>query len=481
MQGMQLALTPFVWILMLFYNLVQNYGVALLLFAVVVKLILFPFQLKGKRSMIQMTMISDKMQKIQKQYGKDKERYNLEVQKLYEKEHVNPMSGCLWSFIPLLILLPLYAIVRQPMTYLMNLGEDSVKLVAQTLDWANVAVTNGWIKQAAEFSSSAGYNQLYLSSLITPENVQQVAASLGEAGSKVFSINFGFLGLNLSRIPQLKFWVNGLTWGSIGLFILPLISAVSGFVFSKISMKTNAVNNQAAANNSTNKMMLLMSPLMSLWIGFAMPAALCVYWIAQNLLSMLQEYICGRMLKKDYEAAAARRAEQERLEKEEEKERKRQAAEERARRAEEAKQNKGKKKALPKKKDEDDDKIPGAVKEASRVGMRTYARGRAYDPSRFSEDGPTGYKEPGAPIDETVVDKALKKKSDKLEAVAREAAVDDEIVESLMLEQSGEGADEALSDAPALETPAYTAPDYADEEAEAPYAEEETEDGEKKD
>lgn len=434
MQGIQILLTPFVWIMMLFYNLAQNYGVALILFAVVVKLILFPFQLKSKRSMIQMTMLSDKMQKLQKMYGNNKEKYNEEIQKLYEKEHVNPMSGCLWALIPMFILLPLYAIVRQPFTYMMNLTPDVIQQIATSLDWGNVAVAQGWIKEAAEFVPSMGYNQLYLASLVTPENVQQLAASLGEAGKGLFAVNFGFLGLDLSQIPNLKFWTNGISWGAIGLFLMPFVSAASGFVFSLISMKTNAINNQSQANSSTNKTMLIMQPLMSLWIGFVMPAALCIYWIAQNILSMGQEYLCSKMLKKDYEEAAAKRAEQERLEREEEKERKRQLAEERARRAEEAKQ-KGKKKTVPKKKAEDDDKIPGTVKEASRVGLRTYARGRAYDPKRFGE-GPTAYHEPGAPIDETAVEKALKKKADALEKVAQAAAVDDEIIESIMEEEA---------------------------------------------
>ena len=476
MQGIQLLLTPFVWILMAFYRMVDNYGVALILFAVVVKIILFPFQLKGKRGMIQMTMLSDKMQKLQKQYGKDKERYNQEVQKLYEKEHVNPMSGCLWSFIPILILLPLYAIVRQPLTYLMGLTPDAVSQVAAALDWSNAAVANGWIREAAEYANT-GYNQLYLSSLITPENVQTVAAQLGEAGNSLFAVNFNFLGINLARIPQLQFWT---VVGGFGLFLLPVISAVSGFIFSMISMKTNAINNKTQVNNSTNRTMLIVSPLISLWIGFAMPAALCVYWIAQNLLSMGQEFICGKLLKKDYEAAAARKAEQERLEKEEEKQRKRQLAEERARKAEEAKKNRGKRKAA-KPKDEEDDKIPAAVREASRVGIRAYARGRAYDPHRYGID-PTPYRDPGAPIDENAVEKALEKKAEKLEELAGEAAVEEELVNSLVEEQKASTQDQqeehsqesatdqseevqnddegGLTQAPELERPSYDSPDY---------------------
>lgn len=468
----QIILSPFVWLLTVFYNLFGSYGLALIFFAIVVKLILFPFSLKGKRSMIQMNMLSDKMQKLQKQYGKDKERYNLEVQKLYEKEKVNPMSGCLWSFVPLLILFPLYAIIRQPLKYMMGVNsQDLLNAVANAVQWNSAALDMGWIKEAADSFANTGYNQLYLASLITPENLASVQAAVGEAGSKVFSINFDFLGLiDLSQTPQLKFWTIS---GGFGLFLLPVISAASGFVFSLISMKTNSVNQKSAqaANNATAKSMLIISPLMSLWIGFAMPAALCVYWIANNLLSMLQEFLCGKLLKKDYEKAAAQQAERERQEKEEEKERRRLAAEERARRLEEEKQNKGKKKKAEKKPAEEEEKIPGAVKEASRVGMRQYARGRAYDPYRYSAEGPTAY--PGAaPVFQKKEDtRALEKESDELEQVALEQAADEAIVEAIREEQAG-AAPAGLSETPVLETPTYEAPDYDAAEAEAPYAEE---------
>ena len=140
---MYYILSPFSWVLNLFYSLTQNYGVSLLLFAVVVKLILFPFSIKGKRGMIQMNMLSGKMQQLQKQYGKNPERYNQEMQKLYEKENVNPMSGCMWSLLPMCILIPLYAIIREPLHYMMGLTTDQIAQVAQVLDWQNVAVANG--------------------------------------------------------------------------------------------------------------------------------------------------------------------------------------------------------------------------------------------------------------------------------------------------------------------------------------------------
>ncbi len=374
---------PFTWLLTFLYQFFSSYGIALILFALVVKVLLFPLSLKGKKGMIQMNMLNGKIQKLQKQYAKDQQKYQQEVQKLYDKEGGNPMSGCLWSFLPLFILLPLYAIIRQPLKYMMGLTGDQITAVAQALNWGSVAAGNGWIKEAAEFAN-VGYNQLYLASLITPDKVAMVQAAVGETAKEIFSINFSFFGVNLALQPHLKFWVDGMM--GFGLFLVPVVSALTSILFSFVTTKTNNMNNQNQ-NNSTNLMMYLMTPIMSLWIGFAMPAALSIYWIANNVLGLVQEIISGRLLKKDYERAAEESRLREIEEKEEEKRQRREKAEQRAREAEEARKNKGKKKE----KDPAQEKMTPEQKAASRVGMRQYARGRAYDPDRFG--GVTPYHE----------------------------------------------------------------------------------------
>ena len=151
------VMTPFTLLLKFFCQLLGSYGLALVFFALVVKLILFPLSLKGKKSMIQMNMLSGKMNKLQKQYKNNQQKYNEEVQKLYEKEGVNPMGGCLWSFLPLLILFPLYAIIRQPLKYMMGMTPDQIAAVAQALNWSSVALEHNWIREAADFVN-AGYN-----------------------------------------------------------------------------------------------------------------------------------------------------------------------------------------------------------------------------------------------------------------------------------------------------------------------------------
>ncbi|SBW11876.1 Membrane protein insertase, YidC/Oxa1 family [uncultured Eubacteriales bacterium] len=366
---MQIVLTPFSWLITVFNDLFGNYGAALILFALLVKLILFPLSIKGKRSMIQTNALSAKMNKLQKMYGNNKEKYNLEVQKLYEKENVNPMGGCLWSMLPLLILLPLYYIVREPLTYMMGLTADQITALLGALP-TTVAQTGA-------------YYQLTAADVLA-RSFSAVAANPAVAAFKdsLLELNFDFLGINLASTPNWKFWTDGISWPSVGLALMPIISAGTSFLFSFISMKTNAINQQSAqATNSTTKSMMFMSPIISLWIGFAMPASMSIYWIAQNIFSLLQEYLAGKILKKDYEKAAEDAKRREEEEKEEEK---RQREIERSERSKRIEESKNKKKA-PKK--EEDDKIPASVKEASRVGIRAYARGRAYDPLRFSSDG----------------------------------------------------------------------------------------------
>ncbi len=370
---MGIILTPFAWLLLRFYEL-GGYGLALILFAIVVKTILFPVTLKGKKSMIQTTMLSGKMQQLQKQYGKDRERYNAELQKLYEKEKVNPMGGCLWSLIPMLLLMVLYLIIREPLTYFMGLSADQVATVAQITGVAN----------------TGAYPQIAMASALSDANMMaQVQAALGEAGNNLFVMDFSFLGINLDAIPTWKFWADGLKWATIGLFLLPLVSTAVSFLSMKVSMATNKINQQLQNDqmDKTNRTLLYTMPLISLWIGFTVPAGLSVYWIAQYVVTIVQEIICSKMLKKDYEAARKAAEERERLEKEEEKRRKEEARLERQRRIEEEKKNRGKKKSSQKKNGEEPEQ-EGVNREDSREGIRAYARGRAYIPGRFGSVTP---------------------------------------------------------------------------------------------
>lgn len=361
----QILMMPFSSLLKLFCTLFNSYGVALIFFTILVKLVLSPLSYRGKKSMIKTTLLSGQMKEIQERCGNDRERYTQEVQRLYEENNVSPMGGCGWSMLPLLILMPLYSIIRRPLTYLMGLSSAGVQAAAGAL--------------GTPLGSDA-YAELTMASMMNAGNLSQVTGAVEAAGlsaAGVFVINFNFLGLDLSAIPNLMFWKDGLSWGSVGLFLLPVVSAVFSYLSMMVSQKTNIMNRnqeQDSTMAATNRTMMLISPLMSLWIGFTLPAGLCVYWIANSLLMMAQEVIFSRMLRGEYEKAQAEIAEQMRRSKAAEKERRRIAAEKKAAAIAAGTYKKGGVKPHKEK---------GADVSASREGMRTYARGRAYDPNRY--------------------------------------------------------------------------------------------------
>ena len=374
---------PFAWLVRLFYNLTNSYGVALILFTLVIKLIMLPFQMKSKKSMMRMSRVSGQMQDLQKRYAKNQAKLQEEMQKLYEEEGVNPMSGCLWSLIPFPILIALYSIIRQPITHFMMLSKDVLQTVVQSAADAGVNLTNIVMMDKATGTPAlkdglyqlASYGQINL-----VKAVQEMGLSTPEGW---FDMNYNFLGLDLTATPWEYVKNFTFTWAMIGVILIPILAGLSQFVFSKLTMKTQPQAD--AAGGASMKSMMYMMPLMSVYIAFIMPAALGVYWIAQSVFSLIQEAI----LNKTFSAKLS--------EEEEARFQARQA--DRQRRMEEArvqeqqrKQEEQKKKTLREKQQAAQAakavkaaKAATSTTEAGRVGDRPYARGRAYKADRYDE------------------------------------------------------------------------------------------------
>lgn len=374
---------PFAWLVRLFYNLTNSYGVALILFTLVIKLIMLPFQMKSKKSMMRMSRVSGQMQELQKRYAKNQAKLQEEMQKLYEEEGVNPMSGCLWSLIPFPILIALYSIIRQPITHFMMLSKDVLQTVVQSAADAGVNLTNIVMMDKATGTPAlkdglyqlASYGQINL-----VKAVQEMGLSTPEGW---FDMNYNFLGLDLTATPWEYVKSFTFTWAVIGVILIPILAVLSQFVFSKLTMKTQPQAD--AAGGASMKSMMYMMPLMSVYIAFIMPAALGVYWIAQSVFSLIQEAI----LNKTFSAKLS--------EEEEARFQARQA--DRQRRMEEArvqeqqrKQEEQKKKTLREKQQAAQAakavkaaKAATSTTEAGRVGDRPYARGRAYKADRYDE------------------------------------------------------------------------------------------------
>ena len=354
---------PFAWLTRLFYTWTGSYGVALILFTLLVKLVLLPFQLKSKKSMLRMNRMQSKIKDIQTRYANNREKQQQEMADLYAREGVNPMSGCLWSFLPFPILIALYYIIRTPLRYFMSLSQSviaEITTLATSLGYA--AATDG---------QAAAYEQIYLAKFI-----HEHWADFDGKFAGLIDLNYNFLGMDLSAVGKDLFsqFPSG-GWPVIGIMLMPLISAALQFLMTRISMKTNGNSNM----NGSSKAMLYMMPLMTVWMGYILPAALCVYWIANAAFSCIQEQV----LNKHFSKVLDREETDKERQKREARYAKMQAARENYnRQLEQQAQSKGGKKPQPQPKKK---KTGESTTEAGKVGNRPYARGRAYREEHYDE------------------------------------------------------------------------------------------------
>lgn len=272
---------PFGMILSAIYRAVGSYGLAVILFAVLAKIILMPLAYKNKKSMKKMQALSAKQQELQKKYGKNRERLNEEIQRLYEKEGVSPMSGCLTTFIQLPIMMALYYAVQRPLTYMIGLYEADIaglaNLVGVEITQQNTYTVQLTIAEAInKFVDAAGNFGAEVQNALVTDGIMQY----------MFPINFEFMGLNLSQTPSIKEF-------SI-LWLIPILSGLTAFISSMAMQKIQGTSQQMQGSMKT---MLYLMPLMSVYFGFILPASIGIYWIANNLLTIVQELILHAMTK----------------------------------------------------------------------------------------------------------------------------------------------------------------------------------------
>ena len=387
----------FSWPLVKFYELTGSYGISIIFFALLVNLLMTPFMAKSKKSMMHTTLIQPRIQELQRRHEGNPQKLNQEMQKLYQEEGINPMSGCIWSLIPFPILIALYSVIRQPLTRMMFVAEE----VVTTLQ--DFFVNQGWYTIPAKTDA---YVEIKLAD-IAHQHWDEVQTALAGQVDGLMNVDFGFLGLNLGQQPKWNFflntdWSDASVWlPALGLFLIPFISAFLSWASMKISNMSNPPQAQNAQTEASMKSMTLMMPLMSIWICFVMPAAMGIYWIANSVFGIIRDFALTKVFKKQLDKEMAER-DAARSQREMEIEAKRLETERlKAEGKTTINANTSKKKIQANEKQKMDerkaalDKAERAArrerrgekeyeKPASQVGDRRYARGRAYDPNRFS-------------------------------------------------------------------------------------------------
>ena len=400
-----LVTVPFGWLLNQLYSLLGNYGLAMILFAFLVQMILLPITMKSKKSMMKMSRLQPRIQEIQRKYADDKQKQNEAIQQLQKEEGATMgCGGCLWSLVPLLILIPLFTVIREPIRYLLGESPKNIETILKIIGEANEGL----------FNSARGYDQVIAAQYI-PQYAAQIRAAIpGIAESTLQGINFDFLGINLGAQPVFNvFKWDAWTWANIGLFLVPVLSAGSQVVQMLISQKANnsvitnekGIQDKETAEKSQTaqqgKMMMFMMPLMSLYIGFTVPAGLSLYWFVGGVVRTVQDTILTRHYRKVYDAEDAERLARYQAQEELEAEKERIRAERRAANPDGITTNTSKKKLQQKQKEEEAAARAAASAEylakkgvivepeeekttLSGIPNRPNCKGRAYDPNRYN-------------------------------------------------------------------------------------------------
>ena len=279
---------PFAWILEQFYNLTNNYIVALFFFAIVFKIILLPSSISQQKSSAKMQRIQPKVRRIQAKYAGDQRKIQEETQALYQREGYNPMGaqGCLPMLIQFPIIILLYNIIYQPLKYVLRIDAKELETLTEA------------VKKIAEVKSDRQIEMTIMDHFSELSNV--VSA---ESATKIeeFIENFSAFGMTLTTNPSfdaIKNWGTSETGAKL-LVLIPVLSGVTSLLTSIITQARQKKENPEMAKNPSMGCMTYGMPLMSVWFAFQFPAGIGVYWIFQNILSAIQTLVLHKVYRKE--------------------------------------------------------------------------------------------------------------------------------------------------------------------------------------
>jgi YidC/Oxa1 family membrane protein insertase len=278
---------PLGYILYWCYYLVRNYGLAIILFTCVTRVLLWPLAVKQQKSQADMMRFQPKVAELQRKYGNNKEKLQEEQMKLYQEEGYNPMGGCLPMLIQLPIIWGLFNVIYKPYTYILGYSTDVITKLVTALKEPLIAIGkaagNAFGSSSPSVASMVSNQRIEIFLANAIQNNQSLVAGIIPHTS--FNLDFSFLGLDLTRTPDFK-----------SVYILfPILCYITQFISTWMSMKLNQMNQQQGATAAvTNKSMLIIMPLMTTFFAFSVPSGITLYWIVTNLFMMLQVVLLNK-------------------------------------------------------------------------------------------------------------------------------------------------------------------------------------------
>lgn len=287
---------PLGYLISMIYDLVQNYGLAIIFFTIIVKLILLPLQVKSQKAMKRQQKIQPIILELQKKYANDQQKLQQEMMKVYRENNVSMSGGCLPLLIQMPILFALYSAIRRPLTYI-----KGVDFTSEAVKESVMTVVMKMKESFPEIIGNLGSSSFEYFRDNCQIQLAKWADMLGLSGSLGWDINFNFLGLDLSGIPKnsLTMILSG-NFSDIGTVLLILIPALAIFT-TWLSMKYSQSQTQPAVSanednpaQSMTKSMNLMMPIMTGFFTFTLPSGIGIYWIISSAMQMVQQFILSK-------------------------------------------------------------------------------------------------------------------------------------------------------------------------------------------
>ena len=295
----------FGYVLNFFYELLNNYGLAILIFSVLLRLILIPITIKQQKSMKKSAEVQEKMKDIQAKYKNNPEKLNQETINLYKTEKMSPFSGCLTGILQIIIILSVFWLVSQPLTYMKNLKDTEIyKEYKEKVDQdSGIRYKEIGIIDLAESEYKDIENQLQQENVENREELEKRKEEVNK-----LRINMQFLGLDLSKVPMqsLNDW---------RVYIIPILYIITSFVSIKITMNTQKKEKEkknkdvivqdeektkedelTESMGQMNNTMLYMTPIMSISIAAIAPLGLALYWLVSNILMIFERLIINKIM-----------------------------------------------------------------------------------------------------------------------------------------------------------------------------------------
>ncbi len=278
----------FGYILNFIYELVQNYGIAIIIFSVLLKLVLLPLTIKQQKTMKKTAKIQEKVKELQEKYKNDQVKMNQEMMDLYKKENMSPFSGCLSSILQIFILIAIFGLVRNPLTYMKKIDNETIENYKTEIR-----------QEVGENSISVSYPEISVLKYVKDNKTIE----------DPLYINTEFFGVDLSNIPQEN-------WNNPSVFIIPVLYVLTSVVSLKITTSMTNKNKKndiiEIKNNNEEKQkemapeemtaqmsknMTWFMPVLSVSIALVAPLGLALYWLVNNILMIAERLLLNKFLK----------------------------------------------------------------------------------------------------------------------------------------------------------------------------------------